>query len=123
MKNLDFAFAGAGQVSVAVEFNIYGPQEDLAYWRQCETLMAALPDHIHVAYQGEVEHSQVAEIMAAHDLFFLPNGEKLWSCDCRSIGRRHTHTDRRYHPMAEFEQAGVGWDLSLDAETVIRGPY
>lgn len=117
MKNLDFALRVLGQVSVAVEFNIYGPQEDLAYWRQCETLIAALPDHIHVAYQGEVEHSQVAEIMAAHDLFFLPTrGENYGHVIAEALAAGTPILIADTTPWRNLEQAGVGWDLSLDAE-------
>lgn len=117
MKNLDFALRVFQQVSVPVQFNIYGPQEDQAYWRQCEALIASLPEHICINYLGQVEHSQVAEIMASHDLFFLPTrGENYGHviAEALAVGTPVLIADTT--PWRDLGQAGVGWDLPLTAE-------
>jgi glycosyltransferase involved in cell wall biosynthesis len=77
-KNLDYLLRALHNVSVAVELYIYGPSEDLRYWSLCQSLIQTLPDHISVAYKGEVLHEQVAATFAAHDLFIFPtHGENF----------------------------------------------
>ncbi len=116
-KNLDFALRVLRHVTVPVEFNIYGPKEDQAYWRQCVALITALPDSIHVTYRGEVEHSQVAEIMTSHDLFFLPTrGENYGHVIAEALAAGTPVLIADTTAWRNLERAGVGWDLPLDAE-------
>ncbi|UUZ68378.1 glycosyltransferase [Polaromonas sp. P2-4] len=72
MKNLDYALRVLAQVREPVRFSIYGPQEDVAYWLECQRLIDALPANIAVEVRGSVEHQHVATALTQHDLFFLP---------------------------------------------------
>lgn len=72
MKNLEFALHVLRQVTSVVEFNIYGPIIENAYWRQCQVQMAEMPTNVKVCYKGSIEHSEVSLVMATHDLLFLP---------------------------------------------------
>lgn len=71
-KNLDFALRVLAQMSHPVEFNIYGPVWDEAYWQQCRGLIQTLPANVQVTYHGGVEPQVVPQVMASHDLFFFP---------------------------------------------------
>ncbi|MCC7220398.1 MAG: glycosyltransferase family 4 protein [Candidatus Contendobacter sp.] len=116
-KNLDFALRVFKYVAAPVDFNIYGPREDPSYWRQCESLIAALPDFIRVTYRGEVPHSEVAGIMAAHDLFFLPTrGENYGHVIAEALSAGTPVLIADTTAWRNLEQAGVGWDLPLGAE-------
>ena len=75
MKNLLFALKVLQGVSGDVCFDIYGPVEDLAYWKQSEEIIETLPPTVKVRYMGMVNHEEVWDVFAQHDLLFLPN---LW---------------------------------------------
>jgi|SRR5712664_394495 len=117
MKNLDFALRVLRHVSAPVEFNIYGPKEVKDYWRQCQTLITSLPEHIRVTYPGEVEHSKVASIMASHDLLLLPTrGENYGHVIAEALSAGTPVLIADTTPWRNLKQAGVGWDLPLTAE-------
>ena len=52
--------------------SIYGPLEDLVYWKRCQSLIAVLPSNVSVEYLGEVNPSSVMEVFSAFELFVLP---------------------------------------------------
>lgn len=113
-KNLDFALRVLACVGVPVEFSIYGPQENLAYWQECLELIAQLPGNIKVRYYGSIPHDQVRTTIAQHDLFFLPTrGENFghvfleaWSASTPVLISDQT-------PWLGLEQQHLGWDISL----------
>jgi len=116
-KHLDFALDILMRVKARVEFNIYGPLRDQAYWSRCQALIQALPENISVSYRGSLPPERVAGTIARHDLFFLPTlgenyghviAEALWS------GTPVLISDRT--PWRNLERAGVGWDLDLGSE-------
>ena len=72
MKNLLFALKVLQGVSGDVCFDIYGPVEDLAYWKQSEEIIETLPPTVKVRYMGMVNHEEVWDVFAQHDLLFLP---------------------------------------------------
>lgn len=73
VKGVDIALRLLAGVTHRVRFEIYGPVQDAAYWRECQALIAALPPHIAVAAMGEIANSAVAQTMARQDLMLLPS--------------------------------------------------
>lgn len=117
MKNLDFALKVLKKVNTHVEFHIYGPMEDEAYWKQCEHLVADLPPNIFVEYHGPVDHLQVANVLKSYDLFFLPTrGENYGHVimESLSVGTPVLISDKT--PWRNLEKIGVGWELPLTDE-------
>lgn len=115
MKNLAFTLEVLSAVSVPVVFNLYGPKEDSGYWSKCEALIKLLPPHIKVTYCGSVQHSQVKEVIGAHDMFFVPSlGENFGHVFMEALlaGVPVLVSDRT--PWRDLENRGVGWDISLD---------
>jgi glycosyltransferase involved in cell wall biosynthesis len=116
-KNLDFALRVLAKVSVPIEFNIVGPIDDDKYWRRCQALIARLPAHIKAHSWGSVEHAQVASVMDEHDLFFFPTkGENFGHVIAEALTAGTPVLLADTTPWRGLEQAGVGWDLPLDAE-------
>lgn len=113
-KNLDFALRVLGMVTQPVIFTIFGPKEDATYWRECEHLMGALPDHVNVNYAGAVHHERVIEELSRHDLFLLPTrGENYGHVlvEAWMAGLPVLISDQT--PWQDLESKGVGWDLPL----------
>lgn len=116
-KNLHFALQTIARIQEPVLFDIYGPVTDDVYWRRCQADIASLPSHVKVAYRGAVQPEQVREVMAGHDLFFLPTlGENFGHviAEALSVGTPVLIADTT--PWRDLEIAGVGWDLPLDGE-------
>lgn len=117
MKNLDFALQVLGTVHSKIIFNIYGPVREEDYWKHCQQLIADLPAHISVTYHGSVEPAHVPEVIASHDLFFLPTrGENYGHVIAEAMSAGTPVLIANTTPWRNLEQAGIGWDLPLDAE-------
>ena len=71
-KNLLFALECLSGVDAQVIFDIYGPQEEPEYWKQCEEKIRTLPANIKVCYCGIAEKEQVHEIFSQYDVFLFP---------------------------------------------------
>ena len=72
MKNLLLALQALGAVRVDADFDIYGPVEDIKYWRQCQRVIADLPRNVRATYLGELRPNQVKDTFAKYDAFILP---------------------------------------------------
>lgn len=117
MKNLDFALRVLARMTVPVHFEIYGPIDSEPYWRQCSALMADVPPNVTVRYCGAVHHSQVARILEAYDLFFLPTrGENYSHVIMESLTAGTPVLIADTTAWRHLERDGVGWDLPLDDE-------
>jgi glycosyltransferase involved in cell wall biosynthesis len=115
MKNLDGALTILSGVAGAVSFSIYGPLEDAEYWARCQNLVAQLPDNVHVEYFGAVSPDRVSELMAQHDLLFLPTlGENFGHVILEAMagGCPVLISDRTR--WRDLEATGVGWDVPLE---------
>jgi glycosyltransferase involved in cell wall biosynthesis len=114
-KNLDFALKVLSDVCVPVQFDIYGPQESLSYWKICQQLISGLPPNISVFYAGTVEHAQVCYTIAKYEIFFLPTrGENFGHVFIESwmAGVPVLISDQT--PWRGLMQKNLGWDFSLD---------
>jgi glycosyltransferase involved in cell wall biosynthesis len=72
MKNLDYLLRILRDVSGLMTLSIYGPIEDVIYWKYCKSLMQLLPPNVKVTYLGEVSHELVRQTFAKYDVFIFP---------------------------------------------------
>ena len=114
VKQLDYALNVLSQVRSRVNFEIFGPAEDAAYWKSCQDLIANLPPNIRVHWHGETSNDGVVAAMATTDLFFLPTaGENFGHAifEALSTGVPVLISDRT--PWRHLAAASAGWDLPL----------
>lgn len=120
-KNLAFAFEVLKGINASVEFNIYGPVDDDAYWIYCQNALANIPDNVLVKYNGPIAHERIYTLLAQHHLLFLPTlGENYGHVilEALTVGTPVLISNRT--PWRRLEQIGVGWDLPLDDKEQFR---
>lgn len=77
-KNVDTILRILNDMKGQIQLDIYGPVEDDDYWRQCQHLIAKLPENITVNYCGVAPAEKVSDIFASYDVFcFLTLGESF----------------------------------------------
>lgn len=113
-KNLDFAIKALSLTGRKIQFDIYGPIEDLGYWHECQSLFAKLPSSVSVNYCGSVMPSETQKIFSQYDLFFFPTrGENYGHviAESLSVGTPVLLSDQT--PWRDLESQGLGWDVPL----------
>jgi len=113
-KNLDGALRMLSGLKGHVDFDIFGPIEDEAYWKVCRQLIAYLPDNVAVNYRGEAPHDLVDKVLLGHDALLFPThgenyGHVIWeslSAGCLVIVSDQT-------PWRDLQRIGLGWDVAL----------
>jgi glycosyltransferase involved in cell wall biosynthesis len=120
-KNLDYALEVLRTIRFDVNFDIYGPVTDENYWRECQALMATMPNNIRVHYLGPLSHEAVTSKLAKYDALFLPTrGENYGHAiiDALEAGVPVLISDRT--PWQNLERIEAGWSLPLDAPESFR---
>jgi glycosyltransferase involved in cell wall biosynthesis len=113
-KNLDGALRLLAALEGDVEFHIYGPREDQAYWTECQQLIAGLRPNIRVQEHGPVPQKDVAAILESHHLFLFPtHGENFGHVVLEALlaGCVPLISDQTF--WRGLQSRGVGWDLPL----------
>ena len=72
MKNLNFFLQVLQKVNFPIELSIYGPKDDLSYWKECLYSIDQLPSNIKLLIGDPVPQKQVKNILQKHDAFVLP---------------------------------------------------
>lgn len=114
-KNLNTLILALLSIEGRVTLDIWGPVYDLDYWKQCQQLLATLPDNVIAKYRGETPHEQVPEVFGEAHLFVLPTlGENFghviqeaWSAGCPVVISDRT-------PWLNLADQGVGFDVPLE---------
>lgn len=113
-KNLEFALRTLQNVQAPVTFDIYGPDEDKQYWKECQAIIAQLPRHIQVTYRGAVSPAEVVRLFGNYDLFFFPSkGENYGHVVAESISAGTRVLMSTATPWHDLASDGIGWDIDL----------
>jgi glycosyltransferase involved in cell wall biosynthesis len=135
MKNLDFLLKVLLRVKSTLELFIYGPKEDLDYWKKCLKLINKLPFNIKVTIKEELTYDKVANTFSQFDLFAFPTkGENFGHVIIESLLAgtpvllsdktfwRHNYTPNlKIIPLKENDWVKdiEGW-ANLSKDTIIR---
>lgn len=118
-KNLHLALAALRGVSEAVQFDIYGPLEDRAYWSRCQLLIDQLRGPVSARYRGELAPAQVRRTFAGYDAFLFPTlGENFGHVIAESLSASCPVVCSAETPWTQLLQAGGGrvvGELTVDA--------
>ncbi len=73
MKNHLKVLQALAEITSVIEYSIYGPVKDPAYWESCLQQIKLLPENITVKYHGETDPAFVENMLAQHHLFIMPS--------------------------------------------------
>lgn len=120
-KNLEAVFYWLKKLdsNLRVEFDIYGPVDDAAYWDQCNALISFLPKNIRASYCGALENSKIHETLGKYHLSILPTHHENYGhsivesmlAGCPVLISVHT-------PWKNLLQQKAGFDLPLGNENL-----
>lgn len=113
-KNLKFALEILLNCSLDIRFDIWGTIEDKSYFSDCMELIKSMPKNISVQYKGIADHTEVHQIMAQYDLFFLTtHGENFGHVILEALSTGTPVLISDLTPWRNLQAARVGWDLPL----------
>lgn len=113
-KNLHIALKAISGLKGKIQFNIYGPIENVVYWAECQEIISNLPSHIKVRYCSSVAHGKVISVMSEYDILFLPTkGENFGHAILEAFCAGCPVLISDQTPWRGLEKKNVGWDLPL----------
>lgn len=113
-KNVDFAIRCLLDIRGEIDFDVYGPIEDPAYWHECREQIKALPSNIRVRHYDEIEHSQVGEAFRRyHGLLFPTRAENFGYVTLEALKEGCVILTSDQTPWRHLRERCVGWDLPL----------
>ena len=113
-KNLLLALQSLANTKATVTFDIYGPVEDEAYWKKCQSAMKTLPRNISTAYKGIVHPTEISNVMRKYHALLLPTKTENFghviveAMQCGVIPIISNQT-----PWLDLPRQKAGWDLDL----------
>jgi glycosyltransferase involved in cell wall biosynthesis len=73
MKNYLLVLQALANCASIIAYNIYGPIKDVAYWELCKKQIALLPSNITVQYHGEINPTEIENVLAQNHVFIMPS--------------------------------------------------
>ncbi|MCL2481837.1 MAG: glycosyltransferase [Propionibacteriaceae bacterium] len=75
-KGLHLALQGLIRAGCDTVMDIFGPEENAAYVRQCRQLAESMPSNVHVQFRGVVVPDQVVDTLAQYDVLLSPTASE-----------------------------------------------
>lgn len=102
------------QVQQSLELDLYGPIYDVPYWAQCQAVIAQLPAHIKVRYQGVLPGDEVPTVLQDyHFMVLLSEGENFGHAIFEAFAAGCPVIISDQTPWRHLEQQQIGWDVPI----------
>lgn len=117
-KNLYGAIKMLNKINdININYDIYGPLEEIEYWNKCEDLINQTPGNIIVKYRGKIEHNIVEETLQKYHMFFMPTFSENYGhaiVEAMQCGVPVLISDQT--PWNKVNQFDASFAISLDEE-------
>ncbi len=114
IKNLDGALDILKNVKGRVQFNIYGPLEDLQYWNLCKKKIENLPPNINAKYLGVVPYEHIFDVLSQNHIYFLPTkSENFGYSILEALIAGLPVLISNETPWKDLESKKMGWNIDL----------
>jgi glycosyltransferase involved in cell wall biosynthesis len=114
IKNLEYAIKLLYDLNIPIEFDIYGPIENLDYFESIGKLIDSVPKNIKVKYCGLLNPMNVIKVLSGyHALLFPTKSENFGHVILESLSAGTPVIISDNTPWRDLEVANVGWDIPL----------
>lgn len=114
-KNLKLALQCLEGIQGNIELDIYGPLEDLQYWRECEEIMHTLESRHQIKYRGTASHSDIPAIFRHAQILLFPTlGENFGHVIYEALANGCPVITSDQTPWIDLNARGAGQSLPLD---------
>lgn len=97
-----------------IQFDLYGPIYDEAYWQECKKLIAQMPPNIRAEYKGSVPGDEVFDKLQQYHLLLLPTtGENFGHIILESLMAARPVVISTNTPWKYLADKKSGFDLPL----------
>lgn len=117
MKNIHLVLLAFGNIKSRIEYRIYGPIKDQAYWRECQQIIKALPSNINVNYCGDILPEKVSREIGSFDYYIQPSRSENFGhsiFEAFNNGVPVIISDQT--PWRNLVDEKAGWDVALREE-------
>lgn len=120
MKNILPVLQALKKLEATVQFRLYGPVKDQAYWKCCQELLPTLPANIRFSYGGDIHPDQVPAALEKGDVFILPSkSENFGHALFEALSAGKPVITSQSTPWNGLKEARAGWNVKqADAESL-----
>jgi glycosyltransferase involved in cell wall biosynthesis len=121
MKNYLKVLEALAKNSEDLEYDIYGPVKDAAYWELCKEQIKSLPKNITVRYHGETEPNTIDKLLSESHVFIMPSeSENFGHSIYEALSAGKPVITGKTTPWNELLQAKAGINVSNDIEEISK---
>ena len=120
MKNIHLVLLALGNFHDFIEYRIYGPVKDQAYWNDCQQIIKALPSNINVVYKGEILPEDVPGEIKTFDFYMQPSRSENFGhsiFEAFSLGVPVIISNQT--PWRDLTKKQAGWDVDLSESSAL----
>lgn len=116
-KNLAGALRALTAVRGKVQFDVFGPIEDVDYWNECMRIIQDLPNNIQVKYRGTILPEVVTETFTKYHAFLFPTfGENFGHVIAEALFAGCPVITSDQTPWSGLQGASAGWICPINSE-------
>jgi glycosyltransferase involved in cell wall biosynthesis len=115
MKNIALVLDALQESKHSIEYGIYGPVKDEAYWQVCVEKIKSLPSQIKVTYHGDLVPTQIATTLSAYEAFMLPSkSENFGHAIFEALSAGKPVITSHHTPFNELEANRAGKNIAVE---------
>jgi glycosyltransferase involved in cell wall biosynthesis len=115
MKNHLAVLQALQKSTDSIQWHVYGPVKDAAYWKECEQVITKLPKNITVVYHGELSPADLTKAMGQFQVFIMPSKSENFGhalLEALSAGKPVITTNTT--PFKYLQEAKAGYTVNIN---------
>ena len=117
MKQIMEVLKALKGIDLSIEYHLFGPIHDIAYWRECRLIADELPVNIVFKYHGALTTTEVPHVLAGHDIYIQPSkSENFGHSIYEALMTGLPVITSSNTPWQRLEERGAGWNVDTADE-------